>query len=118
MKNVRMSVKLVGGFLLVGLITLIVGLVGVTGLTGLTTNIQDISEEISAVKYLYTIKESGQGSTIVHRSLLNPAFTLKEREALYADNKRTREAIRAAREAYEQLPKNIGEHTTVRLIIE
>ncbi len=109
MKNVRMSVKLVGGFLLVGLITLIVGLVGVTGLTGLTTNIQDISEEISAVKYLYTIKESGQGSTIVHRSLLNPAFTLKEREALYADNKRTREAIRAAREAYEQLPKNIGE---------
>ena len=111
MKNVRMGVKLIGSFLLVGLITLIVGLVGVKGLMGLTTNIQDVSEELSAVQYLYTIKESGQGSTIVHRSLLNPAFTLKEREALYVENERTRGAIRAAREAYEKLPKGPEEKT-------
>jgi methyl-accepting chemotaxis protein len=111
MKNVRMGVKLVGSFLLVGLITLIVGLVGLKGLMGLTTNIQDVSEELSAVQYLYTIKESGQGSTIVHRSLLNPAFTLKEREALYVENERTRGAIRAAREAYEKLPKGPEEQT-------
>ncbi|TRO81183.1 methyl-accepting chemotaxis protein [Desulfuromonas acetexigens] len=106
MKNVRIGVKLVGGFLLVGLITLAVGLIGVKGLTGLTNNIQDVSEELNAVQYLYIIKESGQGSTIVHRSLLNPAFTPKEREALYAENVRTRGAIRAAREAYETLPKS------------
>ncbi|WP_305044822.1 bacteriohemerythrin [Geoalkalibacter sp.] len=110
MKDMRLGVKLVGGFVLVGLIVLAVGWVGVRGLTGLGDNVHEIGEvKLPAVQHLYTIKETAQGSTIVHRSLLNAGLTLAEREALYEENQRTRGVIRAAREAYEQLPRGAAE---------
>lgn len=106
MKDVRLGVKLVGGFVLVGLIAVAVGLVGFQGIGGLGKRVHEIGDEkFPAVQHLFTIKEAAQGSTIVHRSLLNPGFTLAEREELYAENLRTRNLIRAAREAYEQLPR-------------
>ncbi|MDO3378665.1 bacteriohemerythrin [Geoalkalibacter halelectricus] len=110
MKNVRLGVKLVGGFVLVGIIALVVGLVGVRGIVGLADDVHRIGEErLPAVQQLSAIKEAAQGSTIVHRSLLNPGLSPGEREALYAENARTRGVIAAAREAYEQLPRTARE---------
>ncbi|MDO3378661.1 methyl-accepting chemotaxis protein [Geoalkalibacter halelectricus] len=110
MKNVGLGLKLLGGFVLVAVVTLGVGLVGVFGVTGLQDDIQTLGrEKLPAVAYLYTIKEAAQGSTIVHRSLLNPGFSLAEREALYEENVRTRGVIQAAREAYLELPLSAEE---------
>ncbi|SDM44335.1 methyl-accepting chemotaxis protein [Geoalkalibacter ferrihydriticus] len=110
MKDFRLGVKLMSGFVLVGLITLAVGGIGVNGLKSLQGDIEILGrEKLPSVEHLYTIKEAAQGSTIVHRSLLNPGFTLAEREALYEENARTRGVIQAAREAYLQLPLGTAE---------
>ncbi|WP_305043409.1 methyl-accepting chemotaxis protein, partial [Geoalkalibacter sp.] len=110
MKNVRMGVKLLGGFVLVGLISVAVGLVGLKGIGGLGGHVHEIgAERFPAVQHLFTIKEAAQGATIAQRSLLNPGLTQAEREELYGENARTRNRISLAREAYEQLPRTDAE---------
>lgn len=106
MKNLKIGIKLIGGFCLVALITLVVGLIGVKGIAGLGDKVAELGgEKLPAVQHLGTIKEAGQRSTILHRTLLNPQLSASERAALYAEHERMRALISTARTAYKELPR-------------
>ncbi len=104
MHNVRLGVKLIGGFVAVAAIAMVIGFVGRFGVERLQVVLGEVVDaRLPAVQALGEIKAAGQGSTVVHRSLLNPYLSAEERQALYAENQRTRARIRDARESFESL---------------
>ncbi len=110
MKNFRLGVKLIGGFVLVGLITLGVGWIGVSGITGLGKNVTEIgSEKLPAVQYLEAMRAGGLERVAGNRALLNPRLSLDERQAIYRKNTQARKQVEEAIKAYQELPRTAEE---------
>ncbi len=107
MKNFRLGVKLIGGFVLVGLITLGVGLIGVRGITGLGENVTEIgSEKLPAVQYLEAMRAGGLERVAGNRALLNPRLSLSDRQGVYQRNAQAQSAVEEAISAYQNLPRS------------
>lgn len=106
MKNFRLGIKLIGGFVLVGLITLGVGLIGVRGISNLGTNVAEIGgEKLPAVQYLEAMRAGGLERVAGNRSLLNPRLTLSDRQSVYQRNARAQTTVQEAISAYQNLPR-------------
>lgn len=59
MKNIKLGVKLIGGFLLTAVIALAIGLVGIYEVTSLSERIREIgTEKLPAVSNLGTVQTS------------------------------------------------------------
>ncbi|MFP4151660.1 MAG: methyl-accepting chemotaxis protein [Alkalispirochaeta sp.] len=110
MKNIKLGVKLVGGFSVVALIVLVVGLFGWRGANQLNGHVDEIgSVRLPSVESLMVIKTEGNAIRIALRSLLNPRMTMEERELQYANIEQSRQNYRAAWEIYESLPQTSEE---------
>lgn len=110
MKNFRLGVKLIGGFVLVGLITLGVGLIGVRSITGLGENVTEIGEEkLPAVQYLEAMRAGGLERVAGNRALLNPRLSLSERQVVYQKNTQAQSDVEKAISAYQDLPRTAEE---------
>ena len=110
MKDFRLGVKLIGGFVLVGLITLGVGLIGMRGISGLGANVAEIgAEKLPAVQYLETMRASGLERVAGNRALLNPRLTQAERTAIYEKNNQAQALSQQALKAYQNLPRSARE---------
>lgn len=119
MKNFRLGVKLIGGFVLVGLITLGVGLIGVRGISGLGENVTEIGEEkLPAVQHLEAMRAGGLERVAGHRALLNPRLTLSERAAVYEKNSQAQQLVQQAIDAYRQLPRTAEEEALWQELLE
>jgi len=106
MKNFRLGLKLIGGFVLVGLITLGVGLIGVRGIAGLGENVVEIgSEKLPAVQYLEVMRAGGLERVAGNRALLNPRLSLSERQTIYQKNARAQTHVEEAISVYRNLPR-------------
>lgn len=119
MKNVRLGVKLIGGFVLVGLITLGVGLIGVNGISGLGDNVAVIGgEKLPAVQHLETMRAGGLERVAGYRALLNPRLTLGDRAAIYENNSQVQTRVQQAIKAYQQLPRTVPEEALWKQLME
>ncbi len=119
MKNFRLGVKLIGGFVLVGLITLGVGLIGVRGISGLGDNVAEIGgEKLPAVQHLETMRAGGLERVAGHRALLNPRLTLSDRAAVYDKNSQAQDLVQRAIEAYQKLPRSAQEEALWKELLE
>ncbi|MFW5694886.1 MAG: methyl-accepting chemotaxis protein [Alkalispirochaeta sp.] len=106
MKNIKLGVKLVGGFAVVALIVLVVGFFGWQGARQLNEHVDEIGlVRMPSVESLLIIKTEGNAIRISLRSLLNPRMTMEERERQYANIEQSRGNYRAAWERYEPLPQ-------------
>ncbi|WP_300161959.1 MCP four helix bundle domain-containing protein, partial [Solidesulfovibrio sp.] len=107
MGNLKLGVKLVGGFLLCAAITLVVGLVGLMGISGLTKSLTQVTEvDLPAVRDLQAIKIAGESVRVAQRTLNVPGLSEKDRKRQYENIANLRESYRKSWEEYEKLPKS------------
>ena len=110
MKNIKLGVKLIGGFSVVALIVLVVGLFGWIGALQLNEHVEEIGTvELPSIENLLIIQSESNAVMIALRSLLNPRMTMEQREQQYANIARSRDNYQLAWDAYEQLPHSAEE---------
>ncbi|WP_041277858.1 MCP four helix bundle domain-containing protein [Desulfotalea psychrophila] len=86
MKNLKLGIKLGGGFALTALIVLFVGLVGIFQLEDLHHHEQELANNrMPAVKEIMQIKAESAVIGGMMRSLLTPYATVQQREKTVAD---------------------------------
>ncbi|WP_428559347.1 MAG: HAMP domain-containing methyl-accepting chemotaxis protein [Solidesulfovibrio sp. DCME] len=106
MGNLKLGVKLVGGFLVCAAITLIVGLVGLGGLSSVSRELTTVTDvTMPAVRDLQSIKIAGESVRVAQRSLLIPGLDPKDRARQFDNIANLRGAYRKAWDEYDALPK-------------
>jgi methyl-accepting chemotaxis protein len=107
MRNLKLGVKLVGGFLITAAITLIVGLVGLSGLSTVTNHLKTIADvNLPSVRDLQAIKIAGESVRVAQRSLLIPGLDPKDRQRQYDNIAKMRDSYRKFWDEYDKLPKS------------
>ena len=107
MKNIKVSVKLVGGFILTSLVVLLVGLIGVYETGKINEKTTVISQEhLPGVESLMRMRSQLQAVATSMRTLLSPYLSSQERNNIYATITEERGQYKKSFDAYERLPKS------------
>jgi methyl-accepting chemotaxis protein len=107
MRDLKLGVKLVGGFLLCAAITLAVGLVSLTGLSSVSSRLTTVTEtNLPSIRDLQHIKISGESIRVAQRTLLVPGLDPKDRQRQFDNIASLRDSYRKAWEEYDKLPKS------------
>jgi methyl-accepting chemotaxis protein len=107
MRNLKLKVKLVGGFLITAAITLVVGMVGLLGLSNVTSHLLQITEvDLPAVRDLQHLKIAGESVRVAQRTLLVPGLDPKDRSRQFEIVAAVRDSYRKSWDEYEKLPKS------------
>ena len=106
MKNIRLGVKLIGGFIITAMIALGIGIVGIVELGMLSGRVDDIGAvRLPSVDSLRTVMSQNNLVLAAMRTLLSPRLTSEDRDALYAELDTARANYLAAQAVYETLPQ-------------
>lgn len=106
MKNLKLMVKLVGGFIIVAIITLVVGAVGWMGVDKLTGNINEIGNvRLPSISSLQIIEKEAESIRVAQRTMLNPNLDADGRKNQYQNIDKAREGYQKAWEIYAPLPQ-------------
>ena len=110
MKNIKLSVKLIGGFLIVALITLIVGLIGWRGATNLGGHIEEVGEvRLPSVQSLLQAEVALEEMTLAQRTLMSPDIHMDERQERMGNFERASENFYERWEFFSTLPATAEE---------
>jgi len=105
MKNIRLGVKLVGGFAIVALIVLLVGGFGWWGARNLTGHIEQIGiVRLPSIEDLMSIEKEYESLRVAQRTLLVPGLSQEETQRQLDILTRLRAEIAALRKHFETLP--------------
>jgi len=106
MRNLKLGVKLIGGFLICAAITLLVGIVGLIGLSTVSSHLTTVTEvNLPAVRDLQHLKIAGESVRVAQRTLLAPGLDPKDRKRQYDNVASLRDNYRTSWDEYEKLPK-------------
>ncbi len=101
MKNIRLTVKLMGGFAIVALVTLLVGFAGWYSSSSLGSQLEAmVNEHLPSVANVLTMRENLESVRVANRTLLNPFLTVTDRNRQY-------ENIAAAQERYQKAMESL-----------
>jgi len=104
-KGMRLSVKLISGFIAVAAITTVIGLVGFFSLRSMKGHVGRVgNEQLPAVQSLLTISENLEKLKVAQRTLLSPTMATADRTRQYENVAKAREAYGKAITTYETLP--------------
>lgn len=107
MKNLKIGVKLVSGFLICAAITLGVGLVSLWGLSTIAKQLNMVAAvNLPAVRDLLHIKISGESIRVAQRTMLVPGLTPKDRSRQFANIAALRDSYHTSWQEYDGLPKS------------
>ncbi len=110
MKNIKLGVKLIGGFVLTALIALAIGLVGIFEISTLSSYISEIGTvRMPASSEMLQIKSETNSIQAAMRTLLSPNLDSAARDREYANLDQSREVYTQAWDRYEKLPKSAEE---------
>ena len=106
MKNIKIGVKLIGGFIIVALIVLVVGFFGWNGARQMQGHIHEIGDvRLPSVESLLRINVEGNEIRTAVRTMLNPRLSMDEKQQQYDNITDARERYREAWDVYEPLPQ-------------
>jgi methyl-accepting chemotaxis protein len=101
MKKASLTVKLMGSFFLVALVTLLVGFVGWYSATRLGSELEAMAtQHLPSIQEALVMRENLESVRVANRTLLNPLLTMEDRKRQY-DN------IAAARGRYKKAMDNL-----------
>ena len=104
MKNLKMGVKLVGGFVLTALIVAIVGITAIVQQGKMYTVQQDLAEEkLPAVEYLLEINGHLEAIAGFMRTLMTPYATIETRKQVHSDLQERRKVYGEASRKFLEL---------------
>jgi len=113
MKNLRLNTKLLGGFIVVAIITLAVGYLGWSGTNNLTGHLTAVGKQsLPSIQYLLTIQKNIESVLTAQNALLNPVLSSDLRKKQFDRIAQAREKYQKAWNAFDALPKN-GEEAKV-----
>ncbi len=105
-RKIKLSYKLIAGFVMVALVTLGVGFSGWLGVNGLAGTIHEIADvRLPSVSSLLAIEKSMESLRVAIRTLLNPDLKPEDRARQFNNIEAARKAYRAAWDIYEPLPQ-------------
>ena len=104
-KNMKLKVKLLGGFSVIAVITLVVGFVGWKGVSKLSANFNELGKNtLPTVETVLDMEVQLQSLVASLRTLLNPNLTQEQRDEQYERIKNARAAYGELRKKYEAFP--------------
>ena len=107
MKNVKIGVKLIGGFVMVALIALVIGLVGLRGKNTLEGHLAEIGMvRLPSVQSLLIISEAQTAIASAENALLAKNIAVEGRQAQYERFEQAKKRAMEAWEIYEPLPQS------------
>jgi len=110
LSNLKLKTKLLGGFLLVAIVTTIVGGIGYWGIVGLGGRIHEIADvRLPSVASLLEIKIGAERVKAVQRTLLDPDLDPVTRERQPQVLAAARKQYEEAWKIYEPLPQTVEE---------
>ncbi|MHC1744926.1 MAG: methyl-accepting chemotaxis protein [Syntrophobacteraceae bacterium] len=110
MAKVKLSVKLIGGFIVVAVIALVIGLIGFRAVTDLGGDLQSVAAvRLPSVQYLSDIDSNFESLRVLQRTLLNPNLKPEDRKRQYENLERVRKDYTESMDAFEALPKSAEE---------
>src|SRR6056297_79099 len=110
MKNLKIGVKLIGGFLIVALITLVVGAIGWWGVNDLDGHLVEIGEvRLPSIESLLEMEVGAEQILMSQRTLLNPKLPNADRQRQYSNVDHAKEHLAEAWSIYEPLPQTTEE---------
>ncbi|TVR00016.1 MAG: methyl-accepting chemotaxis protein [Desulfovibrionales bacterium] len=110
MKNVRLGVKLIGGFAIVALIVFIVGAFGWYEARNLTGHIEEVGEvRLPSIQALQNIEKEYESLRVAQRTLLVPGLSAQDMQRQFDNLTRQRTVIANLREEFEALPATAEE---------
>ncbi|WP_031385701.1 methyl-accepting chemotaxis protein [Desulfonatronum thiodismutans] len=110
MKNIKLGVKLVGGFAIVALIVFIVGAFGWYEARNLAGQINEVGRvRLPSVEALLEIEKSYESLRVAQRTLLVPGLSREDNQRQVDILTRLRADIAKLREAFEALPATAEE---------
>ena len=110
MKNMKLSVKLIGSFVIVAMITLVVGFFGWRGIGVVTLHLKDIGDVcMPAIESLLTIEKEAESVRVAQRTLLNPDLSGEDKERQMDHIRVARENNQKAWDRYVTLPQTSAE---------
>jgi methyl-accepting chemotaxis protein len=105
MKNVKLGIKLIGGFGLTAIIALVIGLVSIFSMRDLSGSIESMgTESLPSVEHLLRIKGSISDLTTNMRTLLSSELSVQDRKDVPIQIQAIRENYKKSAEAYAALP--------------
>jgi methyl-accepting chemotaxis protein len=106
LKNMRLGVKLIGGFSLTAAIALFIGLVGLYVADNLGDNVQEIGEaRLPSVSSLKSVQSEIATIQFAMRTLLSPYIDAEARQRQYKNIDQARQEYAKALQTYESLPR-------------
>jgi CHASE3 domain sensor protein len=103
-KQMKLSVKLISGFVAVGVIAAVIGTVGFVSLQSAKGHIVDVgTEHLPSIQNLLTVSENLEKIKVAQRTLLNPDIAAADRARQYENVAKARETYGQAIMAYEAL---------------
>jgi methyl-accepting chemotaxis protein len=106
-KNLRLSVKLIGGFVVVAVITLVVGYVGWNGVSTLSHDLEEVGKiKVPAIDNLGQMETNLQKLRVGTRTLLNPKLNQEIHQRQYGNIADALAGYKKASDNYDKLPKS------------
>ncbi|SMP47842.1 methyl-accepting chemotaxis protein [Desulfonatronum zhilinae] len=110
MKNIRLGVKLIGGFAVVALIVFIVGAFGWWEARNLTGHIEEVGAvRLPSIQALQNIEKEYESLRVAQRTLLIPGLSQEDTQRQFDNLTRQRAAIAKLREEFEAMPATAEE---------
>ena len=108
LQNLKLSAKLIGGFMAMGLILLVGGLVGSLGISHVSGDLTSFLENrLPGIHHLAIISEAQQNVAVMEQSLLTPGLlhNADEKERLFNNIEKALSRAEKARKQYDALPQ-------------
>ncbi|MFP4325848.1 MAG: methyl-accepting chemotaxis protein [Desulfonatronovibrio sp.] len=110
MKNVKLSVKLIGGFLIVALITMAVGITGWLGAIRMGDDMTEVGEvRLPSIQSLLDAEIGMEEMMVAQRTLMSEFLTMDQRRKQVENFKKAREDYQEYWEYFKTLPATAQE---------
>ncbi|WP_028578505.1 methyl-accepting chemotaxis protein, partial [Desulfomicrobium escambiense] len=110
MKNIKLGLKLIGGFCMTAIIALIIGLVCIAGMRGLSGSIETLGNvSLPSVEHLLRIKGNISDLSTNLRTLLSAELSAQDRRDIPVQIQGIREYYKKSADTYTALPRTAAE---------
>jgi methyl-accepting chemotaxis protein len=118
LKNIKLGIKLIGGFVLVAFITLIVGMMGWVGALNLGRSTEEVADvRLPSIDSLRIIHREFESIRATQYTLLNPLLSDTEHKQQFENFIQAQARYKAAWKVYESLPKTDEETMLVKQLM-
>ncbi len=110
MKNLKIGVKLIGGFLIVALITLVVGAIGWWGVNDLDGHLVEVGDvRLPSIERLMETELVMEGIMLVHRTMMTERISIEQRQQYLAQTNESWQELDQTWARFMELPATAEE---------